>query len=192
MEITRSIMIQRYFAEKANETKTKIVVALVTIQLVTVGFTAEGGESILSWEYDLGAEYSFEPRISDTEVPIPLRTWWLSDFSMLSNTMSGLKQPIDLYDISETKFEVLIDGTIITLSTKKEEDKKKTTTQMDKAQIKKIITLVLKAVAVSMSVTSITLGITDAAGISDAGPETRLTLIGIGLFTLSVAALQEE
>ena len=53
---------------------------------------------------------------------------------------------------------------------------------------RKIISLVLKAVAVGMSVVSIVLGfLPDAAGI-----DTQITLLGIGLFALAVAALQKE
>ena len=49
-----------------------------------------------------------------------------------------------------------------------------------------IINLVLKAVAVGMSVVSIVLGFLNAA---DAG--TQITLLSIGLFALSVAALSK-
>jgi uncharacterized membrane protein len=52
----------------------------------------------------------------------------------------------------------------------------------------RIITLVLKAVAVGMSVVSIVLGFLPEA--ADIG--TQVTLLSIGLFTLSVAALQKE
>ncbi len=52
----------------------------------------------------------------------------------------------------------------------------------------RIITLVLKAVAVGMSVVSIVLGFLPEA--ADIG--TQITLLSIGLFTLSVAALQKE
>lgn len=55
---------------------------------------------------------------------------------------------------------------------------------MENAQ--NIINLVLKAVAVGMSVASIVLGVLNVA---DA--DTQLTLLGIGLFTLSVAALSK-
>jgi uncharacterized membrane protein (Fun14 family) len=51
----------------------------------------------------------------------------------------------------------------------------------------RIITLVLKAVAVGMSVVSIVLGFLPEA--ADIG--TQVTLLSIGLFTLSVAALQK-
>jgi hypothetical protein len=52
----------------------------------------------------------------------------------------------------------------------------------------RIINLVLKAVALAMAVVSIVLGfLPDAADIS-----TQVTLLSIGLFTLSVAALQKE
>jgi hypothetical protein len=52
----------------------------------------------------------------------------------------------------------------------------------------RIISLVLKAVAVGMSVVSIVLGFLPEA--ADIG--TQVTLLSIGLFTLSVAALQKE
>ncbi|MEE9187868.1 MAG: hypothetical protein V3U36_00775 [Anaerolineales bacterium] len=52
----------------------------------------------------------------------------------------------------------------------------------------RIITLVLKAVAVGMSVASIVLlFLPDAADI-----DTHVTLLSIGLFALAVAALQKE
>jgi len=52
----------------------------------------------------------------------------------------------------------------------------------------RIISLVLKAVAVGMAVVSIILGfLPEAADI-----DTQVTLLSIGLFTLSVAALQKE
>ncbi len=53
---------------------------------------------------------------------------------------------------------------------------------------KRIINLVLKAVAVGMSVVSIVLGFLPEA--ADIGAQ--VTLLSIGLFTLSVAALQKE
>ena len=53
---------------------------------------------------------------------------------------------------------------------------------------KGIITLVLKAVAVGMSVVSIVLGfLPDAADV-----DTQITLLSIGLAALAVAALQKE
>jgi len=53
---------------------------------------------------------------------------------------------------------------------------------------RRIISLVLKAVAVGMSVVSIVLGfLPDAADV-----DTHLTLLGIGLFALAVAALQKD
>jgi len=53
---------------------------------------------------------------------------------------------------------------------------------------KRIISLVLKAVAVGMSVASIVLGfLPDVADIA-----THITLLSIGLFALAVAALQKE
>ncbi len=59
---------------------------------------------------------------------------------------------------------------------------------MEKAEVKTIVSLVLKAVAVGMSVASIVLGfLPDVADI-----DTHVTLLGIGLFALAVAALQKE
>jgi putative Mn2+ efflux pump MntP len=53
---------------------------------------------------------------------------------------------------------------------------------------KKIINLVLKAVAVGMSVASIVMGfLPDAADV-----DTHITLLSIGLAALAVAALQKE
>lgn len=53
---------------------------------------------------------------------------------------------------------------------------------------KKIISLILKAVAVGMAVVSIVLGfLPDAADLT-----TQITLLSIGLATLAVAALQNE
>lgn len=55
-------------------------------------------------------------------------------------------------------------------------------------KVQNIVTLVLKAVAVGMSVASIVLGFfPDVADVN-----THLTLLGIGLFALAVAALQKE
>jgi uncharacterized membrane protein len=56
---------------------------------------------------------------------------------------------------------------------------------MDNTQ--RIITLVLKAVAVGMSIVSIVLGIVDAGDI-----DTQLTLLGIGLAALAVASIRQE
>jgi hypothetical protein len=56
---------------------------------------------------------------------------------------------------------------------------------MDNAQ--NIIKIVLKAVAVGMSVTSIVLGV---VGVVDV--ETQITLLGIGLAALAIASLSEE
>ncbi|MGB5933758.1 MAG: hypothetical protein WBH57_11910 [Anaerolineae bacterium] len=54
--------------------------------------------------------------------------------------------------------------------------------------VQTIVTLVLKAVAVGMSVASIVLGfLPDVADVN-----THLTLLSIGLFALAVAALQKE
>ena len=52
----------------------------------------------------------------------------------------------------------------------------------------KIVSLVLKAVAVGMSVVSIVLGFIPDVGDID----THITLLGIGLAALAVAALQKE
>jgi hypothetical protein len=52
----------------------------------------------------------------------------------------------------------------------------------------RIINLVLKAVAVGMSVVGIVLGfLPDAADV-----DTQITLLSIGLFALALAALQKE
>jgi hypothetical protein len=52
----------------------------------------------------------------------------------------------------------------------------------------KLVSLVLKAVALGMAVVSIVLGfLPEAADIS-----TQVTLLSIGLFALAVAALQKE
>lgn len=56
---------------------------------------------------------------------------------------------------------------------------------MEKPQA--IVPLVLKAVAVGMSVASIVLGI-----VSEVDVSTHVTLLGIGLFALALAALQKE
>jgi hypothetical protein len=59
---------------------------------------------------------------------------------------------------------------------------------MEKSEISRITGLVLKAVALGMSVVSIVLGfIPDAADAS-----TQITLLSIGLAALAVAALQGE
>lgn len=52
----------------------------------------------------------------------------------------------------------------------------------------RIIGLVLKAVAVGMSVVSVVLGFLPAV----ADVDTLITLLSIGLFALAVAALQKE
>ena len=56
---------------------------------------------------------------------------------------------------------------------------------MEKAQ--NIINIVLKAVAVGMSVTSIVLGVVGVVDI-----KIQITLLGIGLAALAVASLSEE
>jgi hypothetical protein len=50
---------------------------------------------------------------------------------------------------------------------------------------KRLIELVLKAVALAMAVASVVLGILSAAPL-----ETNVTLLGIGLFALALAALR--
>lgn len=57
---------------------------------------------------------------------------------------------------------------------------------MDKPEVQRISSLVLKAVAVGMSVASIVLGF--FPGVADV--DTHITLLGIGLAALAVAALQ--
>jgi len=59
---------------------------------------------------------------------------------------------------------------------------------MNKSEIQRITSLVLKAVAVGMSIVSIVLGF-----IPDAGDiNTHITLLSIGLAALAVATLQKE
>ena len=59
---------------------------------------------------------------------------------------------------------------------------------MAKSEIQRITGLVLKAVAVGMSVSSIVMGfIPDVADVN-----THITLLSIGLAALAVAALQKE
>jgi len=58
--------------------------------------------------------------------------------------------------------------------------------KMENAQ--RIITLILKAVAVGMSVASIVMSFLPDVGDVD----THITLLGIGLFALAVSALQKE
>ena len=57
---------------------------------------------------------------------------------------------------------------------------------MEKHQVGSIIDLVLKAVALAMSVATIVVGFLKAAPL-----ETQVTLLGIGLFALALAALQK-
>ena len=60
--------------------------------------------------------------------------------------------------------------------------------KMEKAETQRIIGLVLKAVAVGMSVVSIVMGfLPDVATV-----DTHITLLSIGLAALAVAALQKE
>ena len=59
---------------------------------------------------------------------------------------------------------------------------------MKKSETQRIIGLVLKAVAVGMSIASIVMGfIPNATDI-----DTHITLLSIGLFALALAALQKE
>ena len=59
---------------------------------------------------------------------------------------------------------------------------------MKKSETQRITGLVLKAVAVGMSIASIVMGfIPNAADI-----DTHITLLSIGLFALALAALQKE
>jgi hypothetical protein len=53
---------------------------------------------------------------------------------------------------------------------------------------KKIITLILKAVAMAMAIASIVMGFFPG----ETSGETHITLLGIGLAALAVAALQKE
>jgi len=57
-----------------------------------------------------------------------------------------------------------------------------------KSEIQRIAGLVLKAVAVGMSIASIVIGFIPDVGDVD----THITLLGIGLAALAVAALQDE
>ena len=59
---------------------------------------------------------------------------------------------------------------------------------MNKPEIARITRLVLKAVAVGMSVASIVMGF--IPGVADA--DTQVTLLGVGLAALAVAVLQQE
>jgi hypothetical protein len=60
--------------------------------------------------------------------------------------------------------------------------------KMERSEIERIIGLVLKAVAVGMSVVSIVMGlIPDVADVN-----TQITLLSVGLAALAVAALQQE
>jgi len=59
---------------------------------------------------------------------------------------------------------------------------------MEKSEIQRISSLVLKAVAVGMSISSIVMGfIPDVTDV-----DTHITLLSIGLAALAVAALQKE
>jgi hypothetical protein len=59
---------------------------------------------------------------------------------------------------------------------------------MSKSETKRIVSLVLKAVALGMGVVSIVLGFIPGA----ADANTQITLLSIGLAALAVAALQKE
>jgi hypothetical protein len=59
---------------------------------------------------------------------------------------------------------------------------------MTKSEIQRITRLVLKAVAVGMSIASIVMGF--IPGVADA--DTQITLLGVGLAALAIAALQQE
>jgi len=59
---------------------------------------------------------------------------------------------------------------------------------MNKPEIARITRLLLKAVAVGMSVSSIVMGF--IPGVADA--DTQVTLLGVGLAALAIAALQQE
>jgi hypothetical protein len=59
---------------------------------------------------------------------------------------------------------------------------------MEKSEIQRIAGLVLKAVAVGMSVASLVMGF--IPGVADAN--TQITLLGIGLAALAIDALQKE
>ena len=59
---------------------------------------------------------------------------------------------------------------------------------MSKSETNRIVGLVLKAVALGMGVVSIVLGFIPGA----ANADTQVTLLGIGLAALAVAALQKE
>jgi uncharacterized membrane protein len=62
---------------------------------------------------------------------------------------------------------------------------KKGANKMENAQ--RIINLVLRAVAVGMSIVSIVLGF-----LGEAGVNTHITLLGIGLAALAISSLQTE
>jgi hypothetical protein len=59
---------------------------------------------------------------------------------------------------------------------------------MNKSEIQRITGLVLKAVALGMSVVSIVMGFLPGVATVD----THITLLSIGLFTLAIAALSKE
>jgi uncharacterized membrane protein YwzB len=77
-------------------------------------------------------------------------------------------------------------GSTASLGSRRRAQYRKGVKKTENAQ--RIISLVLKAVALGMAVVSIVLGfLPEAADIS-----TQVTLLSIGLFTLALAALQKE
>jgi hypothetical protein len=66
--------------------------------------------------------------------------------------------------------------------------RKKRSNLMKENETQKIIGLVLKAVAVGLSIASIVMGF--IPGVADA--DTHITLLGIGLAALAVASLMKE
>jgi len=59
---------------------------------------------------------------------------------------------------------------------------------MDQSETKNIVSIVLKAVALGMGIASIVLGFLPVA----ADVDTQITLLGIGLAALAIAALDKE
>ncbi|MFC1547222.1 hypothetical protein ACFL5M_01720 [Candidatus Neomarinimicrobiota bacterium] len=60
-------------------------------------------------------------------------------------------------------------------------------TRSSSADSRKVINRVLKAVSLGMSACSLTMG---TFGVGD--PETQMTMLGLGVFALTVASIQEE
>jgi putative Mn2+ efflux pump MntP len=60
--------------------------------------------------------------------------------------------------------------------------------EMEKSEISRIVSLVLKAVAVGMSIASLVMGFIPGAS----EVNTHITLLSIGLAALAIAALQKE